>query len=99
MRGEPPVTELAFEFVAEHTKSGAAVEDVNLVSNAHFYAGGVASIAHVLGLWSGRGTAYAPKLHSHVSSTPAQVPELSPKILILLGILSILPVGYSPTSD
>jgi hypothetical protein len=63
--GEGAVAELAAEFVAEHAESGAAVEDVDLISDAHFDAGGVASVAQILGLWSGRGTAYAPKLNSH----------------------------------
>ncbi len=65
VRAERTVAELAFQSVAEHTKAGAAVENINLVSDAHFYAGGVASIAQVLGLWSGRGAAHAPKLNLH----------------------------------
>ena len=48
------VSELALEFLSEHAKAGAAVEDVNLISNAHFDARGIPSIAHVLGLRSGR---------------------------------------------
>src|ERR1700741_5421690 len=65
VRRKWPVAELAFQRVAEYTKSGAAVENVDLVSDAHFHAGGVASIAQVLGLWSGRGAAHAPKLNLH----------------------------------
>src|ERR1700751_1940316 len=59
------VAELALQFAAEHAKSGTAVKDKDLVSDAHFDAGGVASGAQVLGLWSGRGTAHPPKLNSH----------------------------------
>ena len=53
------------QFVAQHAEAGAAVEDVDLISQAHFDAGGIASVAQVLGLWSGRGAAHAPKLNSH----------------------------------
>jgi len=65
MRREWSIAELAFKFVAEHTKSGAAVEDVNLISDADFYALGIPPVAQVFGLWSGRGTAHAPKLNLH----------------------------------
>src|SRR5579864_9646548 len=65
MRGEAPVAELALQFVPQHAESGAAVKNINLIAQAHFDAGGVASIAQVLGLWSGRGAADAPKLNSH----------------------------------
>ena len=65
MCGKGAVAELAFQFAAEHTEAGAAVEDVNLISDAHFDAGGIASVAQVLGLWSGRGAAHAPKLNLH----------------------------------
>src|ERR1700693_1676551 len=65
MGGEWPVAELTFQFVTQHAKAGAAVEDVDLIAQTHFDAGGVASVAQVLGLWSGRGAAYAPKLDSH----------------------------------
>ena len=65
MRGKRPVGELAFEFVPQYAEAGAAIEDVDLISQTHFDAGGIAPIAQVLGLWSGRGAAYAPKLNSH----------------------------------
>src|SRR5580765_6642004 len=57
--------ELTLQCMAKHTESRAAVEDVDLISDAHFHAGGIASVAQVLGLWSGRGAAHAPKLNSH----------------------------------
>ena len=66
LRGAPmPVGELALEFVPQYAEAGAAIEDVDLISQTHFDAGGIAPIAQVLGLWSGRGAAYAPKLNSH----------------------------------
>src|SRR4051812_47588676 len=65
VRREWSITELALQFVAEHTKSCAAIEDVNLISDADFYARGIPPVAQVLGLWSGRGTAHAPKLNLH----------------------------------
>src|SRR4051812_7801142 len=99
MCGEWPFAEFAVQFVSEHTKAGAAVEDEDLVSDPHFDAGGIASVAHVLGLWSRRGTAHAPKLHSHMSSVLAQFGGTLPKMFILLGIYIILATGYPPTSD
>src|ERR1700675_468726 len=65
MRGKRPVAELALQFVSQHAKAGAAVEDVNLIAQANFDAGGIAPVAQVLGLWSGRGAPHAPKLDSH----------------------------------
>jgi len=62
---ERAVGELAFEFLAEHAESGAAIEDEDAITHAHFHAGGVASVAQVLGLWRGRGAAHAPELNSH----------------------------------
>ena len=38
MGTERSIAELALQRVAEHTESRAAVEDVNLVCDAHFYA-------------------------------------------------------------
>jgi hypothetical protein len=36
VRGEGTVSELALQFVPQYAESGAAVEDVDLVSDAHF---------------------------------------------------------------
>ena len=84
-----------FQFVSEHTESGAAVEDVNLISDAHFDAGGVASVAHVLGLWSGRRPAYAPKLHVHNFDVRrrSSLRELPRKHSFYLGYLRFYPLG------
>src|SRR5438270_14072497 len=57
--------ELAFQLVAQDAKAGAAVENVDVVAKTHFNAGSIASIAQVLGLWSGRRAAHTPKLQSH----------------------------------
>src|ERR1700733_4386753 len=65
MRRKRALAKLALQFVPEYTESRAAIEDVNLVADAHFDAGGISSVAHVVGLWSGRRAAYAPKLNSH----------------------------------
>src|SRR3984957_7769374 len=73
--GDWPDAEFFLHLSAENAESGAAVEDVDAVAEAHFDAGGIASIAHVLGLWGRRRTAYAPELNPHrlVDRTRAQV--------------------------
>src|SRR5208337_1905944 len=65
VRGKGAVAELALQLLTEHAESGAAVKDVDAVTESHFNAGGVAPIAHVLGLWSWRGTTHAPELNPH----------------------------------
>ena len=71
--GKGAVAELALEFASEDTETGAAIKDVNLIVDAHFHAGGIASVAEILGLWSGRGPAHAPKLNLH--SAPVIRPQ------------------------
>src|SRR5579872_2916506 len=88
--GKRAIAELALQFLAKHTKAGAAIEDVDLISDAHFHAGGVASVAQVLGLWSGRGAAHAPKLNLHkprCCDLSYSIPIVFPSILsaVLLG--------------
>ncbi len=56
---------VALELLSERAQSGAAVEDEEAVADAHFDAGGVASIAQVVGLGSRRGPAHAPELNTH----------------------------------
>ena len=56
---------VALQLLPERAQSGAAVEDVEVVAEANFDAGGVASVAQVVGLGSRRGSAYAPELNSH----------------------------------
>ncbi len=65
VRRERLVAELALQLLAEDAEAGAAVEDVDAVAEADFDAGGVASVAHVFGLWCGGGTTHAPKLDPH----------------------------------
>ena len=65
MGGKGTVAELILQLLAEHAESGAAIEDVDAVAEAHFDAGGVASITHILGLWGRRRTANAPELNPH----------------------------------
>jgi len=89
--------ELTLQCMAEHTESRAAVEDVDLISDANFHAGGIASVAQVLGLWSGRGAAHAPKLNSHKSRMTPVLDDLlnnnlPVKTLIIRGILEILAI-------
>ena len=62
---ESALAELALERVAEHAKSGAAIEDEYTVADPHFDARRVAAVPHVLELWRGRRTAYAPELDAH----------------------------------
>jgi hypothetical protein len=56
---------VALELLPERTQSGATVEDVEVIAEANFDAGGVASIAQVVGLGSRRGPAYTPELNTH----------------------------------
>src|SRR5580700_5089039 len=71
------------QLLAQNAESCAAIEDVDAVAETHLDAGGVASIAHVLGLWGGRGTANAPELDPH--RLPGRTKALSPGLI--LGIL------------
>ncbi len=63
--GKGAVAEFALQLLSEDAESGAAVKDVDAVTESHFNAGGVAPIAHILGLWSWRGTTHAPELNPH----------------------------------
>jgi len=74
VRGKRTVAEFALQLPAEHAKAGAAIEDVNAVADAYFDAGGVPSIAHVFGLWSGCGTPYSPELNPHRLPGPREGP-------------------------
>ena len=65
MRSEGAVDEFALQRVSQHAEAGAAVEDEDAISQTHLDAGGISPVAQVLGLWSGRGAAHAPKLDSH----------------------------------
>src|SRR5438270_3383215 len=65
MRGKRPLGEFALQFMSQYAKAGAAIEDVDLISDAHFYARGVAPVTQVLGLRSGRRAAHSPKLDAH----------------------------------
>src|SRR5215831_15517484 len=65
MRGERLLGEFFFERVAEHAKPSAAIEDVDAIPKAHLHARGVPPVTQVLGLWSRRGAAHAPKLNEH----------------------------------
>src|ERR1700730_463991 len=65
VRGKRPVAEFALQLLAEHAEPRAAIEDINSLAHPHFDTGGIPSIAHVLGLWGRRGTAYAPELNPH----------------------------------
>ena len=65
MCGKRAVAEFALQLLTQDAESCAAIEYVDTVTEAHFDAGGIASIAHVLGLWRWRGTAHAPELDPH----------------------------------
>ena len=56
---------LGDEALAEIAESGAAIEDVDVVVDAHFDAGGVSAIAHVLPLRGGSGAANSPESDLH----------------------------------
>ena len=56
---------VALQLLPKRTQSGAAVEDIKVVAEANFDAGGVASITQVVELGSRRGPAYAPELNTH----------------------------------
>ncbi len=53
------------ELLTQRAESGAAVEDVEIVTQASFDAGGVSSIAQVVGLGSRRRSTHAPELDTH----------------------------------
>ena len=82
MGGEGLFAEFTLQLLAQHAESGTAIEDVDAVAEAHFDAGGIASIAHVLGLWGRRRTAYAPELNPHrlVDRTRARLLGMLPAI-------------------
>src|SRR5271155_1186285 len=65
VRGKRLFPKLTLQLLAEHAESRTAIEDVDALTDTHLHAGGIASIAHVLGLWSGRRTANAPELDPH----------------------------------
>ncbi len=65
MRRKRPSAEFSLQLLPEDAKSGTAIEDVDTLSGTDFDAGGVPSVAHILGLWAGRRTAYAPELDPH----------------------------------
>jgi hypothetical protein len=59
------VTELAFQLMTQDAEACAAIEDVNAVAEAQLHAGGVASVAHVFGLWRGSRSTHAPEINPH----------------------------------
>jgi hypothetical protein len=59
------VGELCCELLAEVAETSSAIEYVDLSVDADLYAGGIASVPHVLHLRSGRGTPHTPKLYVH----------------------------------
>src|SRR5580704_13044571 len=63
--GKRFLAEFTLQLLAQDADSGAAIEDVDAFADAYLDAGGVASIAHVLGLRGRRGTAHAPELDPH----------------------------------
>ena len=65
MCGKRAVAEFALQLLPQDAESCAAIEYVDTVTEAHFDAGGIASIAQILGLWRWRGTAHAPELDPH----------------------------------
>jgi hypothetical protein len=54
VRTDRMTIKLAAECLPQYPHTGSTVEDIETVSNPHFHAGGIASVAHVLGLGSGR---------------------------------------------
>lgn len=58
-------TEFMAQAHAEGAETSSAIENVKIVAEADFDAGGVASIPHVFGVRSGRGTTHTPKLNAH----------------------------------
>jgi len=59
------VAEFVLQLIPQHAEAGAAIEDINALSNANLDARGIAPVAQILGLWRGRRTTYAPKLDPH----------------------------------
>src|SRR5438477_2544438 len=67
MRRHRSSVELATKLVTEHAESGAAVENVQLVTEPHFDAGGIPAVAQVFGLRSRGRAANSPEFHTHAS--------------------------------
>ena len=61
------------KLVTQHAQAGAAIEDVELVAEAHLDTGSVPSIAEILGLRSGGRPAHSPELEMH--TTPLLLDE------------------------
>src|SRR5579871_5545450 len=70
VREQRLVLEFALELVPEDPEPGAAIEDVEVVAEAHFDAGGVASVAQVLGLGRGRRPAHSQNLTRMLPRSP-----------------------------
>jgi hypothetical protein len=67
---------VALELLSQGAQSGAAIEDIKVVADAHFDAGGVPSVAQVVGLGSWRGSTHTPELNPH--TPPWQICADSP---------------------
>ena len=69
-------TTLGHQALAQVAESGAAIEDINMIIDPDFNAGGIAAIPHILQLWSWSGPANAPELDPH-ASLPALMKRIS----------------------
>ena len=52
VRGQRAASELAAKRLSQHARPRATVENIETVTEAHFHAGSIASVAHVFGLGS-----------------------------------------------
>src|SRR5580692_5495759 len=64
---------VGLQLMAKQPEAGAAIENIELVAEAHLYAGGVTSVAHISGLRSRRRSTDSPELDPHPPSFPLYV--------------------------
>src|SRR5215471_7981331 len=68
VRADGAAVGLLHQLLSQIAKTGAAVENEDASVQAHFDAGGIASIAQIFGLGRGRRTAYTPESDQHLRS-------------------------------
>src|SRR5579863_2000835 len=62
-----PSVEFVAERLSHHAEAGAAIENIQAVSDADLHAGSVASITHIFGLRSWCRSTNSPELNPHES--------------------------------
>jgi hypothetical protein len=95
MSGNWTPVELVSQRLSQNPKAGTTIEDVEIVPDAHFHAGGIASIAHIFGLRSRRRPANSPELDPHKPPQPMMAKLSSSAAPSNPSIHSVVTGGYS----